>query len=64
MIRFIARILGARTPPATQNADEHRMFPDRETMIARRALRLHNRSREGAAKYERQHTILARGRQN
>lgn len=36
---------------------------DFPVMIARRGLRLHNRSREGAAKYERQHTILARGRQ-
>lgn len=33
-----------------------------DTVIARRALRLHNRSAEGAAKYERVQAILAQGR--
>lgn len=32
-----------------------------DAMIARRATRLHNRSREGARAYERVHAILARG---
>lgn len=35
---------------------------DLDAMLARRATRLHNRSREGAARYERVNTILARGR--
>jgi hypothetical protein len=33
-----------------------------DAMIARRALRLHNRRRDMAARYERVHTILAEGR--
>lgn len=35
---------------------------DLDAMLARRATRLHNRSREGAARYERVQAILARGR--
>jgi hypothetical protein len=37
------------------------MFPDHDTLIAKRALRLNNRSAKEAAKYERVHTILFRG---
>lgn len=48
--------------PTTDNREERRMFPDIDVMIAKRALRLHNRSAEGAAKYERVHAILARGK--
>ena len=33
-----------------------------DAMIARRATRLHNRSREGARAYERVQAIMARGR--
>lgn len=41
-----------------------RAYPciSQDVLIARRASRLHNRSREGAAKFERIHTILSRGR--
>ena len=47
--------------PVTVNRDERRMFPDHDTLIAKRALRLNNRSAKEAAKYERVHTILFRG---
>jgi len=60
MIRFIARLLRKQPPPVTDNRDERRMFPEIDAIIARRAMRLNNRSREGAAKYERVQTILAR----
>lgn len=60
MIRFIARLLRKQPPPVTDNRDEGRMFPEIDAIIARRAVRLNNRSREGAAKYERVQTILAR----
>jgi hypothetical protein len=32
----------------------------RDVLIARRASRLHNRNREGAARFERVHSILSR----
>lgn len=35
--------------------------PDLDVLIARRGLRLHNRSGNDAAKYERIHRILAEG---
>lgn len=36
---------------------------DTDVLIAKRALRLHNRNPDGAAAYERMHTILNRGPQ-
>ena len=63
MIRAIfARLAGIKTLPVTDNREERRMFPDLDVMIAKRALRLHNRSADGAAKYARVQAILARGR--
>ena len=62
MIRFLSRIFHRDTPPVTDNQQERRMFPDRSTLIAKRGLRLHNRSAKDAAKYERVHLILAEGR--
>jgi hypothetical protein len=54
--RFLAR-LWRRNPvePA---------FPciSSDVLIARRAMRLHNRDSEKAARFERVHTILSRGR--
>lgn len=62
MIRALfARISRRQPPPTTDNRDERRMFPDHDTLIAKRALRLNNRSAKEAAKYERIHTILFRG---
>ena len=62
MIRALfARIAGKQPPPATDNREERRMFPDHDTLIAKRAMRLNNRSAKEAAKYERIHTILFRG---
>lgn len=60
--RIFARILRKPASPATDNREDRRMFPDLDVMIAKRALRLHNRSAEGAAKYARVQAILARGR--
>lgn len=60
--RIFARLSRKQPPPATDNRDERRMFPDIDVMIAKRALRLHNRSAEGAAKYTRVQAILARGK--
>jgi hypothetical protein len=63
MMRAIfARLAGIKPPPVTDNQPDRRMFPDRDAIFARRALRLHNRSATEAAKYERIHTILSRGR--
>jgi len=57
---FYADLARGPSLPATDNRDERRMFPEIDAIIARRAVRLNNRSREGAAKYERVQTILAR----
>ena len=63
MIRAIfARLAGKQPPPVTDNQPVGKRFPDRDAIFARRAMRLNNRSADGAAKYERIHTILARGR--
>lgn len=62
IVRIFARLSRKQPPPVTDNREERRMFPDLNVMIAKRALRLHNRSREGAARYERVQAILARGR--
>jgi hypothetical protein len=35
-----------------------------DVLIARRAMRLHNRNPERAARFERVHTILARGKKH
>lgn len=48
--RLLARLI--RPKPAK---------PDLDVLIAKRGLRLHNRSGKEAAKYERIHTILAEG---
>lgn len=62
MIRALfARIAGKQPPPVTDNRDDRRMFPDHDTLIAKRALRVSNRSAKEAAKYTRVHTILFRG---
>lgn len=58
--RIFARL--TRKPPATDNPQERRLFHEFDVLIAKRALRLHNRSADGAAKYARIQTILARGR--
>lgn len=64
MIRAIfARLSGIKPPPATDNQPVEKRFPDRDAIFARRGLRVNNRSADGAAKYERVHTILARGKQ-
>lgn len=64
MIRAIfARLAGIKPPPVTDNQPVGKVFPDFDVLIAKRALRLHNRSSEGAAKYTRTQTILARGRE-
>jgi hypothetical protein len=60
--RIFARLSRKQPPPVTDNREERRMFPDLDVMIAKRALRLHNRSADGAAKYARVQAILARGR--
>ncbi len=39
----------------------HKPADPRDAVFARRAMRLNNRSREAAAKFERVHHILARG---
>jgi hypothetical protein len=64
MIRAIfARLAGIKPPPVTDNQPVEKRFPDRDAIFARRAMRLNNRSAVGAAKYERVHAILARGKQ-
>lgn len=63
MIRAIfARLAGIKPPPVTDNQPVGKVFPDRDAIFARRAMRLNNRSATEAAKYERVHTILARGK--
>ncbi len=64
MIRAIfARLAGIKPPPVTDNQPDRQRFPDRDAIFARRAMRLNNRSADGAARYERIHTILTRGKQ-
>ena len=53
---MIKGILKRLTAPKPQQPDPL------DAIIARRAVRLNNRSREAAARYERVNTILARGR--
>lgn len=60
--RIFARLSRKQPPPVTDNREDLRMFPELDVMIAKRALRLHNRSADGAAKYTRVQAILARGR--
>jgi len=63
MIRAIfARLAGIKPPPVTENQPVGKVFPDRDAIFARRALRLNNRSADGAARYERIHQILLRGK--
>lgn len=62
MIRAIfARLAGKQPPLTTYNPPEKVRFPGHDVLIAKRALRLNNRSAKEAAKYERIHTILFRG---